>query len=68
MCFPFPVEPNGERGTGNGKPEEKEMKAFNHVNAKSLAEVQTALADGKTNLIAGGTDLLGTLKDNILRT
>jgi len=44
------------------------MKAFNHVNAKSLAEVQTALADGKTNLIAGGTDLLGTLKDNILET
>ena len=44
------------------------MKAFNHVNAKSAAEVQTALADGKTNLIAGGTDLLGTLKDNILRT
>ena len=44
------------------------MKAFNHVNAKSVAEVQTALADGKTNLIAGGTDLLGTLKDNILRT
>ena len=44
------------------------MKAFNHVNAKSLAEVQTALADGKTNLIAGGTDLLGTLKDNILQT
>jgi xanthine dehydrogenase YagS FAD-binding subunit len=44
------------------------MKAFNHVNAKSLAEVQTALADGKTDLIAGGTDLLGTLKDRILRT
>ena len=44
------------------------MKAFNHVNAKSLAEVQTALADGKTDLVAGGTDLLGTLKDNILRT
>ena len=44
------------------------MKAFNHVNAKSLEEVQTALADGNTNLIAGGTDLLGTLKDNILRT
>jgi len=50
------------------------MKAFNHVNATSLAEVKTALgerssaADGKTNLIAGGTDLLGTLKDNILPT
>ena len=44
------------------------MKPFNHTNAKSLAEVKTALADGKTNLIAGGTDLLGTLKDNILPT
>ena len=44
------------------------MKPFNHVNAKSLAEVQSALADGKTTLIAGGTDLLGTLKDNILQS
>ena len=44
------------------------MKAFNHVNAKSLEEVRTALADGKTELIAGGTDLMGTLKDNLLRT
>jgi xanthine dehydrogenase YagS FAD-binding subunit len=43
------------------------MKPFNHVNATSLAEVKTALADGKTTIIAGGTDLLGTLKDNILR-
>jgi xanthine dehydrogenase YagS FAD-binding subunit len=48
------------------------MKPFNHTNATSLAEVKTALAerssaaDGKTSLIAGGTDLLGTLKDNIL--
>jgi len=42
------------------------MKPFNHTNAKSLAEVQTALAGGKTALIAGGTDLIGTLKDNIL--
>ena len=44
------------------------MKPFNHVNAKSLAEVQTALANGKNALIAGGTDLIGTLKDNILET
>jgi len=44
------------------------MKPFNHTNATSLAEVKTALSDGKTTLIAGGTDLLGTLKDNILRT
>ena len=44
------------------------MKPFNHTNATTLAEVRTALADGKTNIIAGGTDLLGTLKDNILPT
>lgn len=42
------------------------MKSFNHTNATSLAEVRTALADGKSVIIAGGTDLLGTLKDNIL--
>ena len=42
------------------------MKSFNHTNATSIAEIKTALADGKTTLIAGGTDLLGTLKDNIL--
>ncbi len=44
------------------------MRPFNHTNATSLAEVSTALADGKTVLIAGGTDLLGTLKDHILPT
>lgn len=43
------------------------MKPFNHTNATSIAEIKTALADGKTTLIAGGTDLLGTFKDNILR-
>jgi xanthine dehydrogenase YagS FAD-binding subunit len=42
------------------------MKAFSHTNAKTLAEAKTALAGGKTNLIAGGTDLLGLLKDNVL--
>jgi xanthine dehydrogenase YagS FAD-binding subunit len=42
------------------------MRPFNHTNAKSLAEVRTALPGGKTVIIAGGTDLLGTLKDNIL--
>ncbi len=42
------------------------MKPFNHTNATSIAEIKTALADGKTTLIAGGTDLLGTLKDRIL--
>jgi xanthine dehydrogenase YagS FAD-binding subunit len=44
------------------------MKAFTHVNAKTLAEAKTALAGGKATLIAGGTDLIGSLKDNILPT
>ncbi|MBN1570571.1 MAG: FAD binding domain-containing protein [Acidobacteria bacterium] len=44
------------------------MKAFNHTNAKTLAEAKTALAGGKNIIIAGGTDLIGTLKDNILPT
>jgi xanthine dehydrogenase YagS FAD-binding subunit len=44
------------------------MRAFNHTNAKSLAEARTALAGGKANLIAGGTDLIGLLKDNVLPT
>jgi xanthine dehydrogenase YagS FAD-binding subunit len=42
------------------------VKAFNHVNAKTLAEAKTALAGGNAIVIAGGTDLIGTLKDNIL--
>jgi len=42
------------------------MKAFNHTNAKTLAEAKTALAGGKATIIAGGTDLIGTLKDNVL--
>ena len=42
------------------------MKPFKHINAKSIEEAAEALSAGKTSLIAGGTDLLGTLKDNIL--
>ncbi len=44
------------------------MKAFDHTNAKTLAEAKNALAGGKANIIAGGTDLIGTLKDNVLPT
>ena len=44
------------------------MKAFNHTNAKTLVEAKTALAGGKAKIIAGGTDLLGRLKDNVLPT
>jgi xanthine dehydrogenase YagS FAD-binding subunit len=42
------------------------MKSFKHINAKTLAEAKTALAGGKAVVIAGGTDLIGQLKDNIL--
>jgi xanthine dehydrogenase YagS FAD-binding subunit len=44
------------------------MKSFNHVNAKTVNEAVKLLNrfKGKTKLIAGGTDLLGILKDRIL--
>jgi xanthine dehydrogenase YagS FAD-binding subunit len=44
------------------------VKSFKHLNAKTLAEAKTALAGGNAIVIAGGTDLIGTLKDNILPT
>ena len=45
------------------------MKPFNHINATSLKDAQDAIeapGDGRAKIIAGGTDLLGALKDNIL--
>jgi NADPH-dependent glutamate synthase beta subunit-like oxidoreductase len=44
------------------------MKSFIHHNAKSLREASTLLAKNKVKAkaYAGGTDLLGILKDNIL--
>lgn len=44
------------------------MKSFTHVNAHSVDEAIELLAKykGKTKLNAGGTDLLGVLKDRIL--
>lgn len=44
------------------------MKSFNHVNAKTVTEAVKLLKNnrGRAKLIAGGTDLLGTLKDKIL--
>jgi xanthine dehydrogenase YagS FAD-binding subunit len=44
------------------------MKAFSHTNAKTLAEASAALASGQAEIIAGGTDLIGRLKDNIQPT
>lgn len=44
------------------------MKSFTHINAQSVEDAVTLLKDyrGKAKLMAGGTDLLGILKDNIL--
>jgi xanthine dehydrogenase YagS FAD-binding subunit len=42
------------------------MKKFKHINATSIAEVESALIKGKTMLLAGGTDILNTLKEEIL--
>ncbi len=43
------------------------MKTFNHVNATSVQEAISLLkaSDGDVQAIAGGTDLLGVLKDRI---
>ena len=42
------------------------MKPFQHISAKTVNEAVAALGDAQTRIIAGGTDLLGTLKDNVL--
>lgn len=44
------------------------MKAFRHFNATSVDDAIALMrsSKGKANLIAGGTDLLGVLKDEIL--
>ena len=44
------------------------MKAFRHFNAASVDDTIALMREyrGKANLIAGGTDLLGVLKDEIL--
>ena len=58
--------PAGHAGQGpqsTGQSIGGDIKAFNHTNARTLAEARTALASGKAALIAGGTDLIGILKD-----
>ena len=44
------------------------MRKFRHFNARSLEEAALVLGryNGKANVIAGGTDLLGKMKDEIL--
>jgi xanthine dehydrogenase YagS FAD-binding subunit len=43
------------------------MYTFKHVDAKTVAEASSALAEGNAVAVAGGTDLLGTLKDRNMR-
>lgn len=42
------------------------MKHFSHIDVASAKEAEKNLSDGRGWPIAGGTDLLGTLKDEIL--
>ena len=42
------------------------MRPFHHINADSLEEASKALGNAGAKVIAGGTELLGTLKDDIL--
>ena len=42
------------------------MRKFEHINASTLDEAVLALSTGKGRIIAGGTDLLPSLKDEIL--
>jgi len=42
------------------------MKRFSHINAATIDEAVSALASGNARVIAGGTDLLSVLKDEIL--
>jgi xanthine dehydrogenase YagS FAD-binding subunit len=42
------------------------MRRFAHINATTLDEAVSALKDGNAMLIAGGTDLIGTLRNYVL--
>jgi xanthine dehydrogenase YagS FAD-binding subunit len=42
------------------------LKTFTHIDAKTIAEATSVLAQGNAEAIAGGTDILGTMKLRIL--
>ena len=44
----------------------KTLKKFAHINAKSIDEAVAALRKGHASMMAGGTDLLGTMRFEIL--
>jgi len=43
------------------------LKKFTHINAKTVAEAAAGLALGNAQVIAGGSDLVGTMRFDILR-
>jgi xanthine dehydrogenase YagS FAD-binding subunit len=43
------------------------MKAFEHINAKTIDEAASLIKDGNAVVCAGGTDLVGALRFKILR-
>jgi xanthine dehydrogenase YagS FAD-binding subunit len=45
----------------------KSLMHFEHINAKTINDAVSALAKGRAAAIAGGTDLLGTMRFEILR-
>ena len=45
----------------------KTLMKFNHINATSVEEAVSILKECKACLLAGGTDLLGTMRFEILR-
>jgi xanthine dehydrogenase YagS FAD-binding subunit len=46
----------------------KTLKKFSHVNAKTIDEAASLLAAGHAALLSGGTDLLGTMRFEVLPT
>jgi xanthine dehydrogenase YagS FAD-binding subunit len=44
----------------------KTIKRFEHINAKTIDEAASILKQGKASIIAGGTDILGTMRFEIL--
>jgi xanthine dehydrogenase YagS FAD-binding subunit len=44
----------------------KTIKRFEHINAKSVDEAASILKQGKASIIAGGTDILGAMRFEIL--
>jgi CO/xanthine dehydrogenase FAD-binding subunit len=44
----------------------KTWKRFDHVNARTVDEAASILKAGKAAVIAGGTDILGTMRFEIL--